>query len=134
MSDSQLPIALESLLRDSGVSEREIRHAQLSTRIYHDLGLYGDTAWWFAEELGKRIDMSSFCFEHYFPPEFYGEGALARFFYAMVPFTSWIRRKKDEYTPVTLSMILHFMNEGRWECMPPKSSGLHPATPLNPPP
>jgi hypothetical protein len=103
-----------SFLTSIGISERRIRKSNADTRLYHDLGLYGDTARWFVEDLAKKIDMSRFCFERYFPPEFYGESFLASAFYSCIPFVSALRRKRESYTPITLGMVSMSLEKGEW--------------------
>ena len=114
MNEEIIPSSVVVLLHESGLSEKTICSCVPTTRIYHDLGLYGDTAWWFTEELSKRIDMSGFCFEEYFPPEFGGKNSLARLLLSLLPFANWLYRRGRVYEPITLEMISNSLEAGRW--------------------
>jgi len=129
MNEQMIPSSVESLLYASGLSEKSIRSCCPTTRVYHDLGLYGDTAWWFAEELAKRIDMSEFCFEDYFPPEFGGKNPLLRLLLGMLPFANWVYRRRRTYKPLTLETISESLDAGRWQTQRPSPSDAS-----NPPP
>jgi len=115
MSKQQLPDSLVALLKNSGLSDQALRRSSLDTRVYHDLGFYGDPAWWFVEELGKLIDMSKFNFDHYFPPECYGESFVAGIAYGMVPFANWLRRRNGRYAPLSMRMIARCIENGSWD-------------------
>ena len=114
MSKATISGSFESFLLTAGFSSRVIKKSNLDTRLYHDLGLYGDTASWFIDELAKKVDMTGFKFTHYFPPEFYGENVLSRLFFGFCPFASWVRRNVESYTPITLGMILLSLEKGKW--------------------
>ena len=110
----QIPISLASFLLTAGMSEKTIKSSDLNTRLFHDLGLYGDIAIWFMEDLEKQVDMSRFYFERYFPPEFYGQGIWTRLFFGFCPFVSLVRRKREFYVPVTLRMVMKSLEKGEW--------------------
>lgn len=114
VSKPEIPVWFVEILRNAGISNKAIERSTLQTRLYHDIGLFGDTAWWFVNELAKKVDMSQFCFERYFPPEFYGENFISRLFFWLVPFASSIRRKRESYEPITLGLILKSLEEGKW--------------------
>lgn len=114
MTDQRLPPEVVALLQNSGVSLREIQAATLETRVHHDLGLYGDTAWWFVEELENLIDMSKFDFDLYFPPEFLGKGLISGFVMSFVPFAHWLHRKNKHYKPLSLKRVAKCMKQGFW--------------------
>lgn len=124
VSETEIPGWFVEILRNAGISNKAIERSTLQSRLYHDIGLFGDTAWWFVEELAKEVDMSQFCFERYFPPEFYGESFAARLFFWLVPFASLIRRRRESYEPVTLGMILRSLEEGKWIDSDDQSDGV----------
>ncbi len=114
MNNQEIPDTLAAFLSDFGLSKGEIKKSNMDTRLYHDLGIYGDTAWWFVEELAKKVDMSHFYYERYFPPEFSGEGFLQRAFFSMVPFASFIRRRRESFTSITIRMVAESLEKGEW--------------------
>jgi hypothetical protein len=70
-----------SYLRKLGYSEQRIAGMSMHTRLFHDLGAYGDSAiedmQLLEEEFG--VDLSGFEFAKYFPPEFEGRSRLGVF-------------------------------------------------------
>lgn len=107
------------------MSDREIRSASLDTRLYHDLGLYGDSAWSFVEEFETVIDMTEFNFDHYFPSEFYGQTSIASIVISLIPFANWLHRKKRHFKPLSLRMVAESIELGFWiEREPTKSSNM----------
>lgn len=114
MNNQEIPDELAIFLSDAGLSKRQIHKSNMGTRLYHDLGMYGDIAWGLIEELGKKINMSRFCFERHFPPEFYGNGFCASTFFSIMPFASLIRRRRESYTPITIRMVSESLAKGEW--------------------
>jgi Protein of unknown function (DUF1493) len=112
VSETEIPSDFVHFLQNAGISNKAIKRSTLRTRLYHDMGLYGDTARWFVEELARKVDMSQFSFERYFPPEFYGENWVTGLFFGFVPFAS--ARKRESYEPVTLGMVLQSLESGKW--------------------
>lgn len=104
---SQLSPDLREYLKRCGLPERKISHCSSGTRMYHDLGLYGDTAEACIEVLVDRyqVDVSGFDFEKFFPPEFEGKNWLTRTFLWIIPFARGAARRCAEYLPLTLEMI-----------------------------
>jgi hypothetical protein len=115
MSENRLPDSIITLLNNAGLSNALIERSTLDTRLYHDLGLYGDTAWWLVEEMNKKMDMSNFSFERYFPPEFHGGHSFSRILNALIPFANYLHARKKIYEPLTLKMIASFIEKGRWD-------------------
>ncbi len=113
---SELSIELREYLKRCGLSESKIAQCRSSTRMYHDLGLYGDIAEADMEVLADhyRVDLSGFEFEKFFPPEFAGKSPLARVLLWIVPFTDKVARKSGEYLPLTLEMIERAIRTKQW--------------------
>jgi Protein of unknown function (DUF1493) len=114
---SELSIELREYLKRCGLSESKIAQCSGSTRMYHDLGLYGDIAEAYMEVLSEhyRIDLSGFEFEKFFPPEFAGKNALTRALLWIVPFAGNAARQRAEWSPLTLERIDRAIRSKRWE-------------------
>lgn len=108
------PDWFEEFLSAAGVSKRNIARANVHTRFYHDLNIYGDEAEPIVEELERRIDISSFNPDLYFPPEFSGENFLSRVTYWLVPFSRRISKSKDKYKPLNFGDVMAALERGRW--------------------
>lgn len=110
---------LREYLTRCGLSEGQIAQCSRSTRMYHDLGLYGDIAEAYIEALVDhyQVDLSGFRFEKFFPPEFVGENLFTRTLLWLVPFAARIARQRGDYLPLTLGTIEHVMRTKRWEPM-----------------
>ena len=113
---SELSIELREYLKRCGLSENRIAQCSGSTRMYHDLGLYGDIAEVYMGVLADHyhVDLSGFEFEKFFPPEFAGRNMLARVLLWIVPFAGNAARRRREYLPLTLEMIDRVMRSKRW--------------------
>jgi hypothetical protein len=114
---SELSIDLREYLKRCGLSESKIAQCNGSTRLYHDLGLYGDIAEAYIGVLPDHyhVDLSGFEFEKFFPPEFAGKNMLIRALLWIVPFAGNAARQRNEYLPLTLEMIERAMRSKRWE-------------------
>lgn len=114
---SELSMELYGYLKHCGLSESEIAQCSGSTRIYHDLGIYGDIAEAYMEVLAGRyhVDLSGFEFEKFFPHEFAGESALTRALLWILPFAGKAARQRNEYLPLTLERIDRAIRSKRWE-------------------
>ncbi|MGJ9418323.1 hypothetical protein ACHAC9_11230 [Massilia sp. CMS3.1] len=84
--------------------------------MYHDLGLYGDIAEAYMEELAYHyhVDMSGFEFDKFFPPEFAGKNALLAAVFSILPFAGYVARRRSEYLPLTLTMIESVLRAKQW--------------------
>jgi hypothetical protein len=84
--------------------------------MYHDLGLYGDIAEAYMEELTVHyhVDLSGFEFDKFFPPEFAGKNALLSALSSILPFAGYVARQRGEYSPLTLTMMESVMRAKRW--------------------
>jgi Protein of unknown function (DUF1493) len=107
-------------LRRCGLSRRRLAQCTGNTRMYHDLGLYGDIAESYMEELAShyKVDLDGFEFDRYFPPEFVGGNALVRTLLSVVPFAGRAARQRRQYPPLTLEMIDRVMRTKRWRSLP----------------
>lgn len=114
-----LPGELEAYLSKCGLSKTAISECRLDTRLYHDLGIYGDIAEAYMEVLSDSfgVDLSAFNFDIYFPPEFPGKSSLTIFLVSHVPFGRWLYRKLSapEYSPLTLKILLDALRAGRFQ-------------------
>lgn len=108
--------AVYSYLNALGHSERKIARWTMETRLYHDLGLYGDSAIEDMEFLAGRfgVDMSSFVFDEYFPPEFESRNRFETIVFNSVPFLFRLLRGRRTYRPLTFRTIDQAMRAGRW--------------------
>lgn len=101
-----------------GISSTRIRRLRLSSRLYQDLGVYGDEAEAYMETLADQfgVDMTGFTFAQYFPEEFPGRHFTTAM---LLAFVSMSLRKRflhpdHQYEPLTLEMIQTALETGRW--------------------
>lgn len=100
-------------LRDWGYRDDEIEKWDGNTRVYHDMGVYGDDALEFLETLTGhfQVDLSEFPIDKYFPPEFYHS-------LGPIKFLRWFllgQAENKKYPEITLNMIEHTLSVKRWE-------------------
>ena len=109
--------AVYSFLNALGYSERKIARWTMETRLYHDLGLYGDSAIEDMDFLAARfsVDMSNFVFDYYFPPQFEGRNRVEAVLFNSIPFLHRILRRRRAYRPLTIRMIDEAMKVGFWQ-------------------
>lgn len=114
---TELSTELRGYLKHCSLSESKIAQCSSSTRMYHDLGLYGDIAEAYIEVLAERyqVDLRGFEFEKFFPHEFAGKSALSRVLLWIMPFAGGAARQRDEYLPLTLERIDRALRSKRWE-------------------
>lgn len=115
--ENKLSRELRGYLKHCGLSERKIAQCRSSTRMYHDLGLYGDIAEAYMEVLADqyRVDLGGFEFDKFFPPEFAGKNPLVAALLSIVPFAGYVARQRGEYLPLTLGMIENLMRDKHWQ-------------------
>lgn len=116
---SELSIELREYLKRCGLSERKIARCNRNTRMYHDLGLYGDIAEAYMEELATHyhVDLSAFEFDKFFPPEFAGGNAVLGALLSLFPFVGYMSRQRKQYSPLTLRMIETAMHARQWRAV-----------------
>lgn len=116
-----LPVTIDdpvySYLSKLDYSAPEIARMSMNTRLFHDLGFYGDTAedlmWVLDRKYG--VDLSGGRLDRYFPPEFEGTNKWTAFVGNLaVPIQSRLTRDRDRYPPLTLGMINMWLLERRW--------------------
>jgi len=112
---NELSVELCEYLEYCGLSRRKIARCSGSTRMYHDLGLYGETAEEFLEVLRDdyHVDLSGLEFEKFFPYEFESSVFSTRIFPIFVPSVKW--RRRHEYLPLTLAMMDEMMHTKQWQ-------------------
>jgi hypothetical protein len=103
-------------LKELGYSEQRIARMNGNTRLFHDLGIYGDNALEDFQLLQDKfgVDLSDFDFRKYFPPQFEGRNRLEAFILTSIPFASRIVRSRRTYSPLTLEMIDRALRAKRW--------------------
>lgn len=108
--------AIFPYLRALGYSERRIAAMNAGTRLYHDLGIYGDDAIEYMQLLQTKfgVDLSGLDVDRYFPPEFEGRNKLAAFLLTLIPFSGFLLRRRRTYPPLTLAMIDSSLRAKRW--------------------
>ena len=113
---SELSIEVREFLRRCGLSESKIAQCSGSTRMHHDLDLYGDIAEAYMGVLADQyhVDLNGFEFEKFFPPEFAGKSMVTRALLWAVPFAGNAARQRQEYLPLTLEMIDRVMRSKQW--------------------
>ncbi|QLR79678.1 DUF1493 family protein [Citrobacter freundii] len=126
--DSLGPVIL-AFLRAARFSEKEIVTCKYSTRLFHDLNLFGDTAEDVLELLKSEfgVNMSQFKFYKYFPKEFSKDVnyidtldviLLFRLNFLFKKYYTVLRKKVKcvykKYLPVTLCMIEASIKEKKW--------------------
>jgi hypothetical protein len=96
-----------AFLRSQGMSPRRLAQCTRSTRLWHDLGEYGEIAEVtiedFSEEFG--VDLGEFEFLKYFPAEYVGDNHLVGVLARLVPFLEYFIRMRGKYAPLTLGML-----------------------------
>lgn len=103
-------------LKGCGFSKKIIEKCTPNTRLYHDLGVYGDVAEGCIEVLCDRchVDISGFEFDEYFPREFIGENSFIRTLFWAVPFFGREARRHGKYSTLTMMMIESAIRAKRW--------------------
>lgn len=114
---NDLSIELREYLTRCGLPQTKIAQCNASTRMYHDLGLYGDIAQAYMEVLADHyhVDLSGFEFQTFFPEEFEGKTLLTRVLFSLIPFASHMARRRGEWLPLTLERVDRAILSKRWE-------------------
>jgi hypothetical protein len=104
-------------LVSAGYRAHEIAAWRMDTRLFHDVGLYGDSAEDHMLLLQQKfgIDLSEFSFVRYFPPEYEGKTRLQAFLRNLaIPIHSRLIRDRNKFEPLTLQQVNDAMLAGRW--------------------
>jgi hypothetical protein len=117
IDENVMPVELKAYLAKCGLAKQVINKCTLETRLYHDLGIYGDIAEAFMEVLADsyKVDLANFAFYKYFPAEFDGNSWLARFLTTYIPWGKRLYQKSHVYAPLTLKMLLGAISNGKFE-------------------
>lgn len=107
------PLTLE-VLKKCGYSDSKINKFSGQTRLYHDLGMWGDDSIEFLELIEKdyNVDLSNFPLDDYFRPEFYHGPANWK------KRLKWLilgREKRKSYKEFTLNMLERTLATKKWE-------------------
>lgn len=108
------PEWFEEFLLAAGISKRVLAKSSLETCFYHVLNIYGDESDPILEEMERRIDISSFNVDLYFPPEFPGKNFLSNMFYRFTPHLHGILGLKEKYRPLTFGDVMKALERGTW--------------------
>lgn len=113
---TELSNELRDYLKRCGLHDDKVARCESNTRMYHDLGFYGDTAEACMEMLANhyRVDLTGFEFDKYFPPEFAGKSMLTRTLLWIIPFAAKANRRHEEYLPLSLETIDRVLQTKRW--------------------
>ena len=116
MNEYKLSRNLLKYLRRCGLSEGKLARCNAGTRLYHDLGIYGDEAEAYMGVLAEEyhVDLTGFEFEKYFPLEFPGRNAITRLLFWLAPFTGHAARRRAAYLPVTMEIIDRALLTKKW--------------------
>ena len=105
-----------SYLIKLGIEHKDIEKYTYDTRWYHDLDNWGDDAWDLAVDLqDKGVNMSTFVFSDYFPPEFPDFNFLETVFHGLT-FQLFYKDKKT-YKTLTLRMIEKVLIAKEWSAV-----------------
>lgn len=105
--DNTISQETKAYLSMCGISAKSITKLTRQTRLWHDLGMFGDIAEGNLECLHDHfgVDLSEFDFEKYFPVEFIGNSLATSILIRLVPFLDGYLRRRAELAPLTLGMI-----------------------------
>lgn len=100
-------------LEESGLARFCKTEEDLKVRLYHDLGIYGDIAESYIELLADNygVDISSFCFEDYFPAEYPGETKFKKYLYTFFPFLASRYNATRSYQELTFGTLQKAMEQ-----------------------
>ncbi|GLS74744.1 hypothetical protein GCM10007904_00790 [Oharaeibacter diazotrophicus] len=113
----ELSEQMKGYLKRGGLPSRIIAQCDGATRMYHDLGIYGDIAESYMEILAREyfVDMKYFYFNNYFPTEFSTTPPLRRTLIWLLPFFRESLDRNYDFEPVTLRRIERAIESKRWE-------------------
>jgi hypothetical protein len=105
--ESDLSVELMNFLKQYGLSRRRMERCSRATKLWHDLGEYGEAAEDIIEEFSEafHVDLSGFDFHKYFPSEWISDSLIISNLARMVPFLEYFIRMRGEYAPLTLGML-----------------------------
>ena len=120
MPSTNLTDLRKSFLKDCGERNNRIEACHMNTRLYHDLGIYGEAAEDYIDVLASKynVDMTDFDLDRYFPPEFAGKTKLTRALIWTFPYIWKLFSPRDQdsnYLPLTLEMIEQAIHQKKWD-------------------
>jgi hypothetical protein len=87
----------------------------MKSRLYHDIGIYGDMALFLLEQLqDEGINMQEFNFDDYFPREFIGSNILSNFYYLIFPAQRHKYFSERNFKEFTLQMLDRLLIKRVW--------------------
>lgn len=116
-SSEKLPEIVTQYLRLCGLREKKIAGCHMGTRLYHDLGVYGEEAEAYLEVLVEQfqVDLTDFVFARFFPNEWpQGNSYFENCFLRLFPGIERLYKKSEVYYPITLQMVNNAINLGEW--------------------
>jgi len=115
MLEEELNEIITNHLIAHGYKQKKIDKFSYKTRFYHDIGIMGDTAEeWLYDLKDQGVDLSSFRFDDYFPPEFPPSPMWRSIVSMVIPFIGVPHKPKDYYQPLTLKMIEEVLIAKDW--------------------
>lgn len=109
---AEVPVEVIAHLERCGYSREKISTFSGGTRLFHDVGLFGDNAYdeliLLRNEFG--VDFSKFEFRKYFPGNFGWDALILRMFWQ----SKWAGQVRQKYKPITLSMLGDVIREKKW--------------------
>lgn len=100
-----------------GVPPRKLDGCSSDTRMFHDLGIYGDIATSCMDALVQEyeVDLDGFQFDDYFPPEYPGSNWLSRILLWLVPGAAVMAHRRESYKPFRLENLDCILQTKRWK-------------------
>jgi hypothetical protein len=116
INNRNLPEPVSEWLKICSISTLIAKKCSMETRLYHDLGFYGDIAESYMEVLIEHfeVDMSDFQFERYFPSEFPNSSKISNFLITYIPFFRYLFERRSTYLPLPLSKIYQAISDKKW--------------------
>lgn len=108
---------IRQFLLQCGESSEKISTCNMETRLYHDLGIYGEIAEDCLEVLHTEfhVDLSNFDFELHFPSEWAQPNSrLEKILFRIFPGIDRLLRERKNYAPITLAMIDRAIRDRKW--------------------
>lgn len=102
-----LPPILWAALRDFGLNEKDLENVTLETRVFHDLGIYGDDFEALYRCLSKQIGGSGKVPENYIPSEF---SRPAKWYWSWKYL--WFKPFYSSVPPLTLGELTKLIRQG----------------------
>ncbi len=106
--------SFHEFLTESGLIKYCKEDEDLNIDLYRDLNVYGDIAESYIELMTEKygVDVSSFHFENYFPPEFSGDSTSQKYLYSFLPFLASRHNTKKAYEKLTFKTIKQAIENG----------------------